>query len=76
MIFFRQSTIECLTAARPAISFSDMKTTRTTSHGYTVHAIHPMAASGSRYRFTAISGTTHVDEYVGSCGAWVYLGTV
>lgn len=28
------------------------------------------------YRFTVVSGVTHVDEYVRGFGQWVYLGTV
>jgi hypothetical protein len=47
-----------------------------TNKGYTVHAVHPMAATGSKYRFTTVSGLVHVDEYVGRVGAWVYLGYI
>lgn len=52
-----------------------MKTART-SHGYTVHAVHPMAAYGYKYRTTVVSGIVHVDEYVARVGTWVYLGTL
>jgi len=28
------------------------------------------------YRYTVVSGVTHVDEYVRGFGTWVYLGTI
>jgi hypothetical protein len=31
--------------------------------------------SDLKYRFTVVSGTTHVDEFIAGHG-WVYLGTV
>ena len=31
---------------------------------------------GVTYRFTVVSGTTHVDEYVAACGVWVYYGSL
>lgn len=50
--------------------------TATTSNGFKVHAVHPMASSGYKYRRTTISGHVHIDEYVAPVGAWVYLGTL
>lgn len=51
-----------------------MKTTRKTNLGYSVHAAHPMAANGYKYRFVEVSGFTHVEEYVAPCGVWIYMG--
>lgn len=42
--------------------------------GYKVHPVHPMAQYGYKYRFTKVSGWTHVDELVAPTGVWVYLG--
>lgn len=51
-----------------------MSNTRKTNLGYSVSEVHPMARLGSKYRLTVVSGVTHVDEYVGQAGVWVYLG--
>jgi len=48
---------------------TNKETFRRTNLGY---AIIP----GFTYRFTVVSGWTHVDEYVRAFGTWVYLGTL